>query len=65
MLACGRGADLKAQFQLKYLMYKKLLTHMSMTLQKDMSFSLKVQIVHPKMSSYLNYLFTASFVRRI
>ena len=37
-------------------MYNKWFSHMSKTLQKDISFSLKVQIVYAKMNSYFNLL---------
>ena len=35
-------------------MYNEWFSHMSKTLQKDISFSLKVQMVQAKMNSYLN-----------
>ena len=35
-------------------MYNEWFSHMSKTIQKDISFSLKVQMVQAKMDSYFN-----------
>ena len=41
---------------MEYLMYNEWFSHLSKTIQKDISFSLKVQMVQAKMNSHFNLL---------